>query len=150
MEKPAGLPFSLPAFLIAPWPMPLLCSAAMAVGNPGRDPLFFFLLCLGVSLTISYLGLATLVICLWFVGKVRPITRAVTVILGTALAASAYLPFCFVAWGSSGPDSGPPEGSFLTYLIQNFASPILGLFLAGGIVAAFTYDILARRHARAR
>ncbi len=149
MSKPASLPFSLRAFLLAPWPVPLVCSALFAFQTPGGKPLMFFFLCLGVSLVISYLGTATLVICLWFVGKVRPISRLLTLGTGVALAAASYLPFIYLSWSSSGPDSGPPDRSLWSYLAESFSSPILIIFLAGGLVAALVYDLLARRRANA-
>jgi 4-amino-4-deoxy-L-arabinose transferase-like glycosyltransferase len=148
VERPFRLPFSFPAFLLAPWPVPLFCSAEMVIENPGRQPVMFFFICLGVSLVISYLGTATLVVALHFVAQARPVTKTASALTGLALAAAGYLPFAFMNWKSSGPDSGPPLENFGAYLLHNWNDPILGIFLAGGLVAALLYDTLARRFNR--
>jgi phosphatidylglycerophosphate synthase len=150
VEKPGRLPFSLPAFLLAPWPVPLVCSALLAFGGDGRQPVLAFGLFLAVSLVISYLGTAALVVCLHFVAQARPVTRLVSAVSGILLAALGYLPFLYLSWSSSGPDSGPPVDSFPTYCLRNWDDPFGLVFLAGGLVAAVTYDTLARRRARNR
>jgi len=155
VEKSNRLPFSLPAFLLAPWPVPLTWSALLSFG--GSDGLgshgvsgavAFFLLCLAVSLVISYLGTAALVVCLHFVAQARPVTRIVSAACGVFLAALGYLPFVYISWGASGPDSGPPEESFLVYLLRNWNDPTVGIFLGSGLIAAVLYDTLARLRAR--
>ncbi len=145
VENSRRLPFSLPAFLFAPWPVPLVCSALLAFRGDGRAAVAFFFICLAVSLIISYLGTAALVVCLHFVAQARPVTRAVSAVAGILLAALSYLPFLYLMWSSSGPDSGPPVDSFLSYLLRGWDDPFGLVFLAGGLVAAVTYDTLARR-----
>lgn len=146
MEKSNPLPFSLPAFLIAPWPVPLVSSALMVIGRPDHKAVVLvFLLFLALSLVISYLGTATLVICLWLLGKVRPVTKTLTALTGFVLAAAGCLAFLYVDWVSSGPDSGPPTDTFSSHLLRDWNDPFFGFFLAGGLIAALVYDILARR-----
>ena len=148
MESSRRLPFSLRAFLVAPWPVPVACSLLLALGTSDRGPVPFFFLSLAVELVISYLGTAALVVTLHFVAQTRPVTRTVSAVTGLVLAGFAYLPFVYVTWHASGPDSGPPVESFPGYLLRNWADPFLGIFLAAGVVAALIYDILARRQAR--
>jgi hypothetical protein len=148
VENSPRLPFSLRAFLLAPWPVPLACSLMLTLGTPGRGPVLFFFLSLAVELVVSYLGTAALVITLHFVAHARPVTRTVSAITGLVLAGFAYLPFVYINWHASGPDSGPPLDSFPRYLLRNLVDPFFGIFLAAGVVAALVYDILARRQAK--
>ncbi len=148
MENSHRLPFSLRAFLVAPWPVPVACSLLLSSGTPGRFSLLFFFLILAVALVISYLGTAALVVTLHFVAQARPVTRTVSAMTGLILAGIAYLPFDYLSWSSSGPDSGPPIESFLSCLRRDLADPFFGIFLAAGVVAALVYDTLARRQAR--
>ena len=148
MESFRRLPFSWSAFMVAPWPVPLGGSALLAFGTSGRQPVLSFFLCLAVGLVISYLGTAALLLALHFIAQVRPVTRIVSAVTGLILAGMGYLPLVFVSWSSGGPDSGPPVERFGLYLLRNWSDPILGIFLAGGLVAALLYDTLARRQAR--
>jgi phosphatidylglycerophosphate synthase len=148
VEKSGRLPFSLPAFLVAPWPVPLVCSALLAFGGNGRQPAAFFAICLAVSVVISYLGTAALVVCLHFVAQARPVTRVVSAAAGVLLAALGYLPLLYLDWSSSGPDSGPPVDSFAANFLRNWDDPFALMFLAGGLVTALTYDTLARWRVR--
>ena len=102
------------AFLLAPWPVPLGASAILVIGSPGRDPLFGFLLFSGLGAVIGYLGTAALVVTLHFVAQARPVTRLVSAVTGTLLAGLGYLPFIWMNWKSSGPDSGPHPGGRLS------------------------------------
>lgn len=130
--------------------MPLIASVLLVSDNEGRPHVMFFFLWLGVSLVISYLGTATLVICLWFLGKIRPLTRILSALAGLALAAASYLPIIYLKWSSSGPDSGPPTDTFVSHLLRDLADPFFGVFVAGGLAAAVLYDTLARRLGKTR
>jgi phosphatidylglycerophosphate synthase len=144
VEQSRRLPFSLFAFLLAPWPAPLVCSVLLVLGSPGHQPVAFFFLSLALELVVSYLGTAALVICLHFIAQARPITRLVSAVTGPVLAGIGYLPFVYISWHASGPDSGPPLESFPVYLLRNWNDPIFVIFLAAGLVAAVLYDTLAR------
>jgi hypothetical protein len=144
------LPFSARAFLLAPLPMPAICSALLVLGSPGRDPLFGFFLFTGIGAVIGYLGTAALVVTLHFVAQARPVTRFVSAMTGTLLAGLGYLPFLWMSWKSSGPDSGPPEESFLGYFLRNWNDPFVVVFLASGFITALLYDTLARIFTRAQ
>lgn len=150
MEKLARLPFSLTAFMLAPWPAPLIASALLAFGMGGSGSAIFFLLTLGVGLVISYLGTAALIVCLWFIGHVRSATKTISALAGIALALLGYVPFIFVVWRSSGPDSGPPEDSFFAHLLRSFSDPFLFIFTGAGLATALLYDFLARRNNKPR
>jgi len=145
VEDSRRLPFSLSAFLLAPWPVPLAGSALLGLTSPGSQLGAFFFLCLAFGLVVSYLGTAALVVTLHFVAQARPVTRVASACTGLVLAGLGYLPLVFVTWSSGGPDSGPPVESLSTYLLRNWNDPILGFFLAGGLITAGLYDTLARR-----
>jgi hypothetical protein len=147
VEDSRRLPFSLSAFLLAPWPVPLAGSALLGLTSPGSQLGAFFFLSLAFGLVVSYLGTAALVVTLHFVAQARPVTRVASACTGLVLAGLGYLPFVFVTWSSGGPDSGPPVESFTVYLLRSWNDPILGFFLAGGLVTAVLYDTLARRRA---
>lgn len=133
---------------MAPWPVPLGTSAILVMGSPGRDPSFGFLLFSGLGAVIGYLGTAALVVTLHFVARARPVTRLVSAVTGTLLAALGYLPFIWMNWKSSGPDSGPPIVGFFSYFLRNWNDPFLVVFLTGGLITALLYDLLARRFSR--
>ena len=115
------------------------------MGNPGRAPLATFLMLASVGAVISYLGTTALVLCLWLIGLNRPVTKFISAITGTTLAAIGYLPFIWLNWSSSGPDSGPPIETFVAYSLRDWNDPFLGVFLAGGLITALLYDTLARK-----
>ncbi|MSU47179.1 MAG: hypothetical protein EXS42_08695 [Lacunisphaera sp.] len=103
----------------------------------------------GIGAIIGYLGTAALAVALHFVAQARPVTRLVSAVTGTLLAGLGYLPFLWMNWKSSGPDSGPPEETFLGYFLRNWNDPFVIVFLAGGLITALLYDHLARRFNRA-
>ncbi len=150
MERSAGLPsFSLPAFLLAPWPVPARLQCAVRFrqfGAAARDPSSS---CVWRSGSSS----ATSARPRWSSASGSspgsgPVTKTISVLTGVALAATGYLPVTFVSWHASGPDSGPPTENFFSYVLRNWNDPFLGFFLAGGLVAAVLYDTLARRRIR--
>lgn len=145
VEHSRRLPFSLPAFLLAPWPVPLACSTLLVLGSPGHQPMAFFFVSLAAELVVSYLGTAALVVCLHFIAQARPVTRIISAVTGLVLAGLACLSFVYINWHASGPDSGPPLESFPVYFLRNWNDPTLGVFLAAGLVAALLYDAIARR-----
>ena len=141
---PADRPvISLKAFLLAPVFVPLVCSALFAMGN--SKPLGLFLLCFIFGLMVSYLGTAALVVSLWFIAGIRPVTWTVTAGAGLLLGLTGYLPMAFVMYHSSGIDSGPPAGTFGGYLLRDWQDITPYLFLGGGLVTALLHDFIARR-----
>jgi hypothetical protein len=145
MEKLPRFPFSLPAFLLAPWLAPVLCSVLLMLNMGSKRPVAFFLITLGVGLVVSYLGTAVLIVCLWCIASVRAVTKIITALTGTVVATMGYVPFIFVNWHASGPDSGPPVGSFASYLLRSLHEPFLYISAGAGLVTALLYDFLARR-----
>lgn len=66
------------------------------------------------------------------------------------MAGLGYLPFIWMNWKSSGPDSGPPGETLLGYFLRNWKDPFGAVFLASGLITALLYDHLARSLRRNR
>lgn len=71
-------------------------------------------------------------------------------LLGTFLGAVMYLPVTWMMYQSSGPDSGPPEGSYFGFLARSLGDPITWWFPIAGLITAITYCVLATRLFRPR
>lgn len=63
-------------------------------------------------------------------------------LLGTFLGAVMYLPVTWMMYKSSGPDSGPPEGSYFGFLARSLSDPITWWFPIAGLITAITYCLL--------
>ena len=133
--------FSLKAYLLAPLPVPLVAGALFALGNSHPGSTFFLTFFFG--LIVSGLGTTALVVSLWIIAKVRPVTKTLTTLTGIGLAAFGYLCVLYLNWSSSGPDSGPPVETFGAHLLRNWNDAFLYIFLAGGLVTSFLYAFLA-------
>lgn len=64
--------------------------------------------------------------------------------LGTALGILSFLPLSWVMYRSSGPDSGPPEGTYLAFLFACRTDPSIWLFPLAGWITGAAYYLLAR------
>ena len=146
MEKLARFPFSLTAFLLAPWPAPLLCSVllTLAIGSHRLIAVFLFILSRG--LIVSYLGTAVLVACLWGIASIRTITKIISAFTGIGVALLGYIPFIFVNWHASDP--GFEEDSFAAHLLRSLNEPLLYICTGAGLLTALLYDLLARRSSK--
>jgi 4-amino-4-deoxy-L-arabinose transferase-like glycosyltransferase len=107
-----------------------------------------FLFCFGAGLVVSFLGTAGLVACLWVIARARPVTKTLTILTGTALGILGCLCFTYINWHASGPDSGPPTETMLSYFLRNWNDPFLAAFVFGGFFTALIYDLIARRFSR--
>lgn len=142
--------FSWLAFLVAPLPIPALCSAWLAFGPPGRGAIGFFLLTLAVGLVISYLGTAMWLVTLMLLQRVKPVGIGLGAVLGALLGAVAILPIFYLSWQASGPDSGPPVGSFFHHLGRDLRDPVTLIFVGAGLFTALLYFALRRGAESAR
>lgn len=139
--------FSWFAFLVAPLPIPLVCSAWLAFGSPGRAAIGFFLLMCGAGLVVSYLGTAAWLVTMVLLQRVRPVGIALGSSLGALLGALAILPIFYLSWQASGPDSGPPTDSFLEHFWRDLHDPITLFFIGAGLITALLYFALRGRSA---
>jgi hypothetical protein len=79
----------------------------------------------------------------------RPLTGFRVCLLGLALGAAVFVPLTLMEWKSSGPDSGPPTESFLSFFVRWAADPLTAVYPLAGLITAGLYWWLAtRRHAK--
>ena len=123
--------FSWPALILAPLAVPVLFSVAFVSSSPGSAPLLGFLILLVPSSFISYGTTIFLFLpCLLVLSLFRPMT-------GLVLGALVFVPLTVMDWKGSGPDSGPPEESFFSFLVRWAADPFNLIFPVSGLITAW-------------
>jgi hypothetical protein len=138
--------FSWTGLLLAPLVVPALFSLVLMDFSSFGGAVLSFLIPLILGSIISY-GTTVLLFLpsLFVVSRCRPMTGFSVCVLGLVLGLAVYLPVTFVAWGSTGPDSGPPEESFFTFFLHWTADPMTAVFPFAGLVTAGTYWWLGTR-----
>jgi len=136
--------------LLAPLPVPFVYSVAFVIlASMSSHPIFGFLLCFILGSVFSYGATIFLFLpCLFLLSRFTPLTARLTCLLGTLLGGLALLPLDWEMYLTSGVDSGPPQGSFAAYLLQQGFDPIDWAFPVGGLVTAMLYWLLAKQRAR--
>ena len=139
--------FSWKALILAPLPMPLVLSAVMAPLMQGEGPVVLpFLILLIPACLISYAATTFLFLpALFVLSLLRPATGWMVSLLGFVLGAAMIVPVTLMAWTSSGPDSGPPTESFLTFFERWATDPLMLVFPIAGFVTANLYWWLVTR-----
>lgn len=133
--------FSWTGLLLAPLPVPLIASLIMAPLLNGEGPVvlpFFILLipaCMIAYATVIFLFLPALFV----LSLLRPVTGWMACLLGFVLGAAVIVPVTVMAWASSGPDSGPPTESLLTFFVRWASDPFMLFFPAAGLATAALY-----------
>jgi len=56
-----------------------------------------------------------------------------------------FVPLTWMEWKSSGPDSGPPTESFLTFFVRWAADPFTAIYPLVGLMTSAAYGWLATR-----
>ena len=136
--------FSWPALILAPLAVPALFSAVFVGLSPGEYPLFGFLILLVPSSFISYgTTLFLFLPCLFVLSLLRPMTTFKVCLLGLVLGALVFVPLTLMDWKASGPDSGPPEESFVSFFLRWVADPFDAIFPLSGLITAGLYWWLA-------
>lgn len=134
------------ALLLAPAIVPALGSLALVITSPGSDPLSGFLFWFAVSCVVSYgATLALLLPALHLAARFAAPGIFASGLLGAALGGAVYLPLVWVMYKASGLDSGPPEGSFIDYLLRDLGDPFTLFFPVAGFVTAALYRGIAAR-----
>ena len=140
--------FSWTGFWVAPLLVPLIGSALSAplMRGDGLVVLPFFILLIPACI-ISYGTMIFLFLpALFLLSLLRPATAWITCLFGFALGASVIVPFTVLAWGASGPDSGPPTEDLLTFFVRWTFDPFMLFFPTAGLVTAALYWWLLTRH----
>ena len=140
--------FSWTGLLLAPLLVPVLLSAALPGLLGGNSLVFGFLIMLVPGCIISYGAMVALFLpSLFLLSICRTPTGFMVCLPGAALGAVADVPVTFLAWGSSGHDSGPPTESFFTFFLRWSLDPVSAIFPLAGLLTAGTYWWLGTRHA---
>ncbi len=132
--------FTWTGLILAPLLVPVLFSAAFAGLSEGKWPALAFLIMLVPGCIVSYGTTIVLFLpCLFLLSLWRPMTGFKVCLLGLVLSAAVFVPLTLLEWKSSGPDSGPPDESFLTFLVRWTADPFTALFPLAGMTTAGLY-----------
>jgi hypothetical protein len=143
--------FSWTGLLLAPLVVPALFGVVLTNFSSAGVAVFSFLLALVLGSIISYGTTIFLFLpSLFLVSRCRPMTGFSVCVLGLVLGMAVYVPVTFVAWGSSGTDSGPPTESFFTFFLRWTADPMTAVFPFAGLVTAGTYWWLGTRRRKSR
>jgi hypothetical protein len=139
--------FSWTGFMLAPLPVPLIASAVMAPLLNGDGPVVLpFLFLLIAACIVSYSTTALLFLpALYLLSLWRPATAWMVCLLGFVLGAAMIVPVTLLPWKGSGPDSGPPVETFLTFFCRWAADPLMAIFPLAGLLTAGFYWWLGRR-----
>jgi hypothetical protein len=137
--------FSWTGLILAPLLVPTIFSAAMLPFQESNKALLFLILmvpsCIISYCTTIFLFLPSLyLLSLW-----RPMTGLKVCLLGLVLGTLVFVPLTWMDWKSSGPDSGPPTESFLTFFVRWAADPFTAIYPLAGLMTAGLYWWLATR-----
>jgi hypothetical protein len=137
--------FSWTALILAPLLVPMLFGAAM-LNLEGGNPLLSFVFATLMASIISYGATIFLLLpSLYLLSLWRPMTVFQASLLGAGLGALVVVPMTLMMWKSSGPDSGPPTESFLTFFVRFGLDPFTLICPAAGLVTSGLYWWLATR-----
>ena len=132
--------FSWTGLILAPLLVPLVFSAAMLGSLQASSPVLLFLILLVPSCAVSYGTTIFLFLpSLFLLSSWRPMTGLRVCLLGLVLGAVVFVPLTWMAWSSSGPDSGPPTESFLAFFLRWAADPMTAMYPPAGLVTAGLY-----------
>ena len=132
--------FSWKALLLAPLLVPFCVSLLFEASNPGSDPIFGFLFFLALGSVISHGATALLFLpCLYLLSRICALRWKSVCFLGLLLGVAVFGPIAWIMFRSSGPDSGPPEGTFLQYLWRGRTDVMNWIFPIAGLITALAY-----------
>ena len=139
--------FSWNGLILAPLPVPLIASVVLAPLLNGDGPVVLpFLILMIPACMVSYGTTVFLFLpALFLLSLLRPVTGWMACALGFVLGLAVIVPVTLLAWKSSGPDSGPPTESLLTFFPRWAGDPFMLFFPAAGLVTAALYWWLGTR-----
>jgi len=145
--------FSWTGLILAPLPVPLVACAVMAPllkGDEAPVVLPFLILLIPACMIAYATTIFVFLPALFLLSLWRPPTGRMVSALGFVLGVAVIAPVTWLAWTSSGPDSGPPAESFWVFFPHWATDPFMLLFPVAGLVTAALYWWLGtRRHHRA-
>jgi hypothetical protein len=135
--------FSWTSLILAPLLVPVIFSATMIFFVRG-DPLMAFLIMLVLGCILSYATTIFLFLpCLFLLSLEQQMTGFKVCLLGLVIV--VFVSLTLIAWGSSGPDSGPPIENFFVFFLRWAADPMTALFPLAGLITAWLYWWLGSR-----
>jgi len=143
--------FTWNAFFLAPLPVSALFGlafAAMTTGG-GQNPIYGFLFgFIGSGFIIVLSTLFLFLPALYLLTRFTAPNALKVRLLGAAIGLATYLPITRVVYGASGHDSGPPEGTYLEFLVGWGLNSLLLMLPAAGFITAMIYRYLGDRAKR--
>ena len=137
--------FSWTGLILAPLLVPTIFSAAVVSLQEGNRALGFLILMVP-SCIISYCTTIFLLLpSMYLLSLRRPLTGLQVCLLGLVLGTLVFVPLTWIEWKSSGPDSGPPTESFLTFFLRWAADPFTAIYPVAGLMTSGLYWWLATR-----
>jgi hypothetical protein len=138
--------FSWTGLILAPLLVPAIFSAVMLSSFHQSNPGLAFLVLMVPSCVVSYgTTIFLLLPSLYLLSLWRPMTGLKVCLIGLVLGALVFVPLTLLQWKGSGPDSGPPTESFLTFFLRWAADPFTAIFPLAGLVTSGLYWWLATR-----
>jgi hypothetical protein len=143
--------FSWTGLLVAPLLVPLLASIALQASSGGDSLALSFLILLLPGCVISYGTTIFLFLpCMFILSRYRPLTGLSVCLLGLVVGVAVHVPVTLLAWGLSGPDSGPPAESLFSFFLHWSADPVTAMFPVAGLVTAGAWWWLGTRRENRR
>ncbi len=132
--------FSWTGLLLAPLLVPVIFSAVSAALFDASQPVLVFLILLVPACFVAYGTMIFLFLpCLYLLSSWRPMNGFYVCLLGLVLGAAMFVPMTLLEWKSSGPDSGPPVESFLSFAARWAADPLTAIYPVAGLITAGLY-----------
>ena len=139
--------FSWSGLILAPLLVPALFGATLvSLAGGGWSSVLMFPVVLVAGSIVSYATTIVLFLpSLFLLSLWRPMTGFKVCLLGLVLGVAVFVPLTLLEWKSSGPDSGPPDESFLTVFVHSAADPFTALFPLAGLITPGLYWWLGTR-----
>ncbi len=136
--------FSWTGLILAPLLVPTIFSAAMLGFFHQSNPGLVFLILMVPSCVVSYGTTIFLFLpSLYLFSLWRPLTGLKVCLIGLVLGTLVFVPLTLLEWKGSGPNSGPPTESFLTFFMRWAADPLTAMYPLAGLVTSGLYWWLA-------
>ena len=137
--------FSWTGLILAPLLVPVIFSATMIILAEGNSLLAFLTMLVAGCIVSLGTTIFLFLPCLFLLSLTQQMTGLKVCLLGLVLGALVFVLLTLIAWGGSGPDSGPPIENFFVFFLRWAADPITALFPLAGLITAGLYWWLGKR-----
>src|ERR1041385_3695462 len=143
LSRADNMKFDWKALGLAPLAAPLLFSLAELPDLSSEKRVFGFLFVFVVGCFLSYGTTAVLFgPALFVLSRFARLRFYNVCLLGTLLGFFIFFPVTWMMYCSSGPDSGPPVGTYWEFIGRSWPDVLTWCFPLGGLVTALTYCLL--------